>query len=271
MSVKLYHANISTCSQKVRLALAEKGVEFESIVLNLRAGDQYDPEYRNLNPNAVVPTLVNGIDVITESTVINEYIDDALEGPALKPVDPAGRARMRLWTKQVDEGLHAAIVVLSFCIAFRLDFLSRSEEEMAEFYARMQNPVKEEFYRAAIAKGTDHEGFEQALKRYRKLLQDMETVLEGGDWLAGDSYSLADMAYVPYILRLDHLGMADMWTDKPGVTDWFDRVKQRPAYQTAVTDWLVAPAVEAMQNAGEAARPRIREILNLSDSYKMLD
>lgn len=262
MSVKLYHANISTCSQKVRLALAEKGVEFEGIVLNLRAGDQYVPEYRVLNPNAVVPTLVNGNDVITESTVINEYIDDAFEGPALKPENPAERARMRLWTKQVDEGLHAAIVILSFCIAFRLDFLSRTEEEMAGFYARMQNPAKEEFYRAAIAKGIDHEGLETAVRRYQKLLQDMEAGLEGRDWLACGSYSLADMAYVPYMLRLEHLGMAVLWSDKPGVADWFGRIKQRPAYQTAVTDWLVMPAVESMQSAGEAARPRIREILN---------
>lgn len=261
MTIKLYHANISTCSQKVRLALAEKGVEFESVVMNLRAGDQYDPDYRKLNPNAVVPTLVNGDDVIIESTVINEYIDDAFEGPALRPQRPAERAAMRYWTKQLDEGLHAAIVVLSFCIAFRNDFQSRTDEEMAAFYARMNNPVKEKFYRAALAQGMDHEGFVSAVQRYRKLLQDMEIALAGRDWLAGETYSLADIGLIPYLLRLEHLGLAGMWSEQASVTAWYENVRQRPSYQSAVTEWLVAPAVAGMNEAGKSAWPRVREIL----------
>lgn len=261
MTVKLYHANISTCSQKVRLALAEKGVKYESVVLNLRAGDQYDPGYRKLNANAVVPTLVNGEDVITESTVINEYIDEAFDGPALRPQRPAERAAMRCWTRQLDEGLHAAIVVLSFCIAFRNDFQSRTEDEMDAFYRMMNNPVKEKFYRAALANGMDHEGFVPAVLRYRKLLQDMESALDGCEWLAGQSCSLADIGVVPYLLRLEHLGLAGMWTELPEVSAWYDRVRRRSSYRTAVTDWLVAPAVAAMNEAGETAWPRVSEIL----------
>jgi len=262
MTVKLYHANISTCSQKVRLALAEKGVKFESIVLNLRAGDQYNPDYRELNANAVVPTLVNGDDVIIESTVINEYIDDAFDGTALRPQRPAERAAMRCWTKQLDEGIHAAIVVLSFCIAFRNDFQGRTDEDMVAFYASMNNPVKEKFYRSALAQGMDHEGFVSAVHRYVKLLQDMDSALTGREWLAGQNYSLADIGLVPYLLRLEHLGLNGMWSDRPNVSNWFDRVKQRPSYQTAVTDWLVTAAVAAMNEAGKQAWPRVSEILN---------
>ena len=261
MTVKLYHANISTCSQKVRLALAEKGIEFESVVMNLRAGDQYDPVYRKLNPNAVVPTLVNGDDVIIESTVINEYIDDAFDGPALRPQRPAERAVMRYWTKQLDEGLHAAIVVLSFCIAFRNDFQSRTDDEMAAFYTRMNNPVKEKFYRAALAEGMDHEAFVAAVQRYRKLLQDMENGLDSSDWLAGETYCLADTGVTPYLLRLEHLGLAGMWSELPKVAAWYDRVRQRPSYQAAVTDWLLPAAVSGMQEAGKSAWPRVRDIL----------
>ena len=261
MTVKLYHANISTCSQKVRLALAEKGVEYESAVLNLRAGDQYQPDYRKLNPNAVVPTLVNGDDVIIESTVINEYIDDAFDGPALRPASPGQRAAMRCWTKQLDEGIHAAIVILSFCIAFRNDFRGRTDEEMAAFYARMNNPVKEKFYREALARGIEHEGFTGAVNRFRKLLADMDIALDGRNWLAGEHYSLADIGLVPYLLRLEHLGLAGMWTELPGVTAWYDRVRQRPSYHTAVVDWLVPAAVSGMQEAGKPAWPRVREIL----------
>jgi len=261
MTVRLYHGNISTCSQKVRLALADKGVSFDSVVMNLRAGDQYENGYRKLNPGAVVPTLVNGDDVIIESTVINEYIDEVFAGPELKPATAAERAAMRCWTMQLDEGLHSAIVVLSFCIAFRHDFLSKTEAEMAAFYQRMNNPDRERFYRAAIAKGLDHENVAPAVHRYRKLLCDMDAALNAREWLAGSTYSLADIAMIPYLTRLEHLGLAGMWADKPNVTAWYTRTRQRPGYQSAVTDWLVAPAVSAMNTTGKVAWPRIRELL----------
>ena len=261
MTVRLYHGSISSCSQKVRMALAEKGVAFTGTVLNLRAGDQYDPEYRKLNPGAVVPTLVNGAEVIIESTVINEYIDEAFSGPALKPASPAERASMRGWTKQLDESLHGAVVILSFCIAFRNDFLPKTAEDMTSFYARMNNPEKEKFYREAIAMGMDHAGFIPAVQRYRKLLHDMEAALADRDWLAGRSFSLADIGIAPYLTRLEQLGLAGMWADKAHVAAWYERARQRPSYQTAVTDWLVAPAVAAMHEAGKAAWPRIRGIL----------
>lgn len=259
--IKLYHGNISTCSQKVRLALVEKGVAFEDLVLNLRAGDQYDPDYLKLNPNAVVPTLVNGDDIVIDSTIINEYIDEAFAGPALKPGDPAGRAAMRTWTKQLDVDLHQAIVILSFCIAFRNDFLVKSPEEMETFYRMMTVPERRKFYQAAISQGMDLEGFVPAVKRYRKLIDDIELTLKEREWLAGPTYSLADIGIVPYMTRLEHLCMADMWADKPGVRDWYDRAKRRPAYQTAVTDWLPDPPVSNMNKFGEQAWPRIREIL----------
>src|SRR5271169_1567954 len=117
--LELYHNDMSTCAQKVRFALAEKGATWHSHHLDLRSRDQQKPEYLKLNPNAVVPTLVHDDVVIIESTVINEYVDDAVPGPALRPADAADKARMRLWTKQLDEGLHADTGVVSTSIAFR--------------------------------------------------------------------------------------------------------------------------------------------------------
>ena len=85
----LYHGRASVCSVKARLALAEKGVAFDSRLLTLR-GDQFDPDYMKLNPNAVVPTLVHDGNVVIESTVIMHYVDEAFPGPrwcrpALRP------------------------------------------------------------------------------------------------------------------------------------------------------------------------------------------
>jgi glutathione S-transferase len=75
--IQLHHNGLSTCSQKVRLVLAEKGLEWQSRHLDLWQGDQQRPPYLALNPGAVVPTLVDEGRVIIESSVIMEYLDDA--------------------------------------------------------------------------------------------------------------------------------------------------------------------------------------------------
>src|SRR3989304_8296636 len=98
--IDLYHNDMSVCAQKVRFAVAEKKLAWEGHHLNLRAGDQQKPEYLKLNPNAVVPTLVDNGTVIIESTVINEYLDDAYPEPRLKPMDAAGAAGTGLWPEQ---------------------------------------------------------------------------------------------------------------------------------------------------------------------------
>ena len=93
--IELYHATMSTCAQKVRMVLAEKQLDWQGHVLDLRASDQHQPDYLKLNPNGVVPTLVDDGQVVIESTVICEYLDDAYPEPSLKPEAALERARMR--------------------------------------------------------------------------------------------------------------------------------------------------------------------------------
>ena len=113
--ITLYHNEMSTCSQKVRLCLAEKNLAWTSRHLDLRSGEQQQDWYVKLNPRAVVPTLVDGDNIVPESNVIQEYLEEAYPTVALMPASPMGRARVRLWTKQLDEGIHdSGISVLSF-------------------------------------------------------------------------------------------------------------------------------------------------------------
>jgi glutathione S-transferase len=99
----LYHGLASTCSKKVRMCLKEKGLEYESQLLNLQKYEQHHPDYLKLNPKGVVPTLVHDGKPIIESTLIIEYLDEAFPLPALHPSDAYGRHKMRLWTKWSDD------------------------------------------------------------------------------------------------------------------------------------------------------------------------
>ena len=89
--LELYHNAASTCSQKVRLVLEEKGLEWTSHNVDLISGGQHDADYVKLNPNHVVPTLIDGGRVFIESTLINDYLDDAYPDVAMRSSDPALR------------------------------------------------------------------------------------------------------------------------------------------------------------------------------------
>jgi glutathione S-transferase len=260
VTLKLYHNDMSTCSQKVRLCLAEKGLDWENGHLDLRAGEHQKEWYIKLNPRAVVPTLIDGDIVVPESNVINEYIDERFPDPPLKPDTAFGRARMRLWTKQLDEGVHdAGIAVISFALAFRHQYLNRGEagKEMLE---KIPDPVKRERRRDVIEKGPDSPHFRAAVGRMFKLFADMETTLAGQPWLAGDRYTIADAAFTPYVVRLDHLDVMRLLDRTPRVADWYRRLRLRPSFQTAVTRWENADYLALMKRAGKENQPKILEI-----------
>ena len=257
----LYHNDMSTCSQKVRLALAEKGQDWESRHLKLRQGDQQKPDYLKLNPNGVVPTLEHDGTVIIESTIINEYVADAFDGTSLKPADPVAAARMRKWTQKLDTGMHANTGVVSGSIAFRYQHLEKSPEELAAYIERIPDPARRERSRANIELGVEAPAFAPAIRAFDTLLADMEEALGDGPWLAGDTYSLADVAYTPYATRLDHLQLHGMWDKRPRVADWYERLKARPSYDTAVTAWLNDTYLPLMREKGQEVWPRVKEII----------
>jgi glutathione S-transferase len=259
--IELYHNDMSVCAQKARFALAEKKLKWEGHHLNLRAADQQKPEYVKLNPNAVVPTLVDDGTVIIESTVICEYLDDAYPEPPLRPKDAAGRARMRLWTKQLDESLHAATSVVSSAIAFRYQKLAIGMEELEKFHQKLPDPVKRERSWENVTKGIDSRYFPESIKRFDKLLGDMETALENTRWLAGKDFSLADIGYAPYVTRLDHLQLQFLWDKRPHIAVWYEHVTERRTYKEAFEDWFNPAYLSLMKEKGAEARSRVKAII----------
>lgn len=102
--LKLYHAEPMANSLKSLIALKEKGLPFESVYVDLHKFEQHAPWFVAINPEGQVPVLDHDGAIITHTTVINEYLEDAFpEAPALRPADPIGKARMRFWNKFVDE------------------------------------------------------------------------------------------------------------------------------------------------------------------------
>lgn len=261
--LELYHNDMSTCSKKVRLVLAEKNLAWTGHHMDLRSGATRTKEYiENFNPMGVVPTLVDDGTVIYESNVILEYLDDAYPDVSLRPADPKDRARMRLWTKQLDEGVHAATGTVSTCIAFRHQWMAgRSREELNDMIAKIPDPARRERTPDTMFKGVESKYFPPAIFRFDTLFENMENALKQSKWLAGDSYSLADVAYTPYLARFDHLQLLGMLADRPRLQDWYDRVQSRPSYDGAMRKWFNPKYLTLMEDEGKKAWPVVEEIL----------
>jgi glutathione S-transferase len=259
--IELYHAGVSTCSQKVRLVLAEKGLDFKAHDVDLVGGGQHDAEYAKLNPNHVVPTLIDDGNVLIESTLINEYLDDAYPEVAMRPADAAGKHALRLWTKKLDT-LHPQCGVITFAIGPRTLLLNQPAEVREANINAIPDPAQRERRRSVVEHGVKAPEFAGALLAHLTFLDEMQTALEGRKWLSGGKFGLADAAALPFILRLDHLAMTPLLAARPKVSDWLSRVQSRPSYQIAVTDWLAEPIVALFRRNGEAVWADVEQIVS---------
>ena len=177
----LYHGRTSVCSIKARLALAEKGVAFESRLMTLR-GDQFDPGYMKLNPNAVVPTLVHDGRVVIELTVVMHYVDEAFGGASFVPSDPLARAQCAH-----DGEAHGRITCTSSCMT--ITFATANRASLARAHApragRRASPRRPIPYAPRSSgrswpMGSTRRRWRKRLRQQEKLLDRIEAAMQHG-------------------------------------------------------------------------------------------
>jgi len=250
----LYHYDRSTACQRVRLALEEKGLSYESVVVDTARGDAgaLPANYHELNPKGLVPAIVDDGKAVAESLVILEYLEDAFPEPALRPADPHGRAVMRQWMRRIDDGIHVASRVIGVCVVMRHTYLARPPEKLAEYYAKMRDTVRRDNDRMNIEKGLDSPLLPGALYAFKQLYAEMDATLARTPWLAGETYSLADIALVVYLGRLGSFQMAPLWAGHQHLCEWHERISARPAFDAAITKWGDRTSAERIRHGQEA-------------------
>jgi glutathione S-transferase len=179
--ITLYDADRCPYCARVRIALAEKGIEYETVEVDL---DDRPAWIYEKNPLGRVPVLEEDTFVLAESAVIDEYLDDRYPEPPLWPADPADRALGRM-------------------LVFRFDELSRP------YYA--------------LRRGEDG-----AADRLDVALGELDAVLQGRPFLSGREFGLADIAYVPWILRARDRLDVDL-SRFSALTEWVARLEERPS------------------------------------------
>jgi RNA polymerase-associated protein len=177
----LYDAPRCPYCARARIALAEKGLEYE--VLEVDLNDRPAWIYEK-NSTGRVPVIEEDAWVLPESSVILEYLDERYPEPPLLPADPADRALARVW-------------------------IFRHDDFTKPYYA--------------LRRGEDG-----AAERFDEQLAKLDDALSRQPWLTGAEYGLADIAYVPWVLRArDMLGVS--LDSFPALRGWLERLEERPA------------------------------------------
>jgi len=262
--LKLYSFMNSICTQKVFITLAEKKQPYSIQLINLFKNEQFSPEYLKVHPKGVVPALDHDGRVVIESTLICEYLDEAFPEPPLVPADPWAKARMRLWSKMVDEHLFEATRELSFSAMFRERMKNMTDEQREGRFKNTGDPIKRARLESTYTHGVDspyvYQGigeFEIAFGKMEKDLTDGRAT-PGDRWLVGDRMTLADINMMPFVARLAYLDLLDVWiADRPATQEWWARSQALESFKTSISNQLDDADVTEMKTFGSKIRDSV--------------
>ena len=248
--IELFDFELFASPAKVRLHLAEKGLPWTRHRVDIGNFEHKREAYLAMNPAGLVPTLRHGDALLVEADVIMEYLEDTFPAEkageaALRPADPFERAWMRLWLKTVDQLHEAYSTVYQDQVA--LPFHRRRPAEARQ---AMLASLPDPFEALRIARWLDTDiapaEVERALGAVDAVFDQMEGQLADSTWLTGETFSLADIAMLPYVDSPLHMVSGLWYRRRPRIAAWLDRVRARPSYETAILGF--PPSAE-----GEAA------------------
>jgi glutathione S-transferase len=264
--LELYHHGSSVCAAKVRFALGEKRLEWTGHYLDILRGEQFTPAFLAINPKAVVPVLIHDGVIVPESTVICEYAEEVFPRHPIYPSSPRHRAKVRIWTKAVDEELHPACSAITYVVSHRHTILRNGATSFEKFLQQgsSEGTAARTLKWQWVQHGLQAPGATDKLRLYDAYLRKMEDALANSDWLVGNEFSMADIAMTPYVNRLAALAMDALWRGRlPRVEGWFERVRSRPAFKGALLDWMPPDLAAEMYENGVKSWPDVKATLGL--------
>ncbi len=234
--LKLYHAEPVANSLKSLIPLHEKALDFESRYVDLHKFEQHEPWFTAINPEGQVPVLDHDGFIVTHTTVINEYLEDAFpDAPPLRPNEPRGNARMRYWNKFIDE--HVMNYVSMHGWHRMVGVIARGIEsgEFEKLVNRIPLHEQREKWKTARS-GFSQDDLDNATRKITVALQKVEDQLGKSAWLAGDLYTLADINFYAHCGMMVERMFPELEVDAnyPGLVAWRERMTARPAVAAAL-------------------------------------
>lgn len=238
----LWHGGLSSCSQRVRIVLAEKGLDWESHVVDMAAGEHARAAYQAINPKGLVPAMVDDGAVLIESIDIIDHLDRRAPEPPMRPADPAEAATMTAWLAKADAA-QGDLKLLSHEFLFQATH-KRAPDNLATFLAGHRNEALAAFHREFHSEaGFPREKVAAAVARTDDGFRELDAALAGADWLVGGRLTLADVAWMPNVHRM---ALMDWPFERyPNLSHWKERIEALPCYRQGLVEWEPSPLLDA--------------------------
>ena len=229
----LYHGDISNCSMRVRMTLEEKGLEWVSHHIDLKKKENVTDEYFAINPNGLVPTLVHDGVVHIESNEIIDYLDLTFPDPPLRQND--SEAEMLEWLS-LAASIHVPAIKPYVYATKMQKKLQKTEEEERRYQALQQNEELKEFHsKHAGASEFSAEDIASAERKLDEVFTNLRDTLTDRHWIMGESFSLADISWIPIHFVL--IGCGYPFDRYPEVIRWAGNVAEQKSFKSGVLEW----------------------------------
>ncbi|MXP41131.1 glutathione S-transferase family protein [Altererythrobacter soli] len=232
--VEVYTWEPNANSGKPLFCLKEKQVPFTHHYVDMGSYEQFSPEFLDINPDGTIPAVVHGRLVMTESTPAMEYIDDAYGGPPLRPADPYLRWRMRQVMRYMDNVVAPSLAMIASNRLAAPRFIGRDPEELKRELNKIPLPERRASWEKLMFNTTPPAELEESARRVSQAIAHFEALLAELPWLAGERFSLADIAVFATFYGLPISYPREVHEARtPHLIDWLRRCHSRPALQEA--------------------------------------
>ncbi|MXW90595.1 MAG: glutathione S-transferase family protein [Rhodospirillaceae bacterium] len=234
--IHLYHGDISNCSMRVRMTLIEKGLPWTSHHLDLKKKENISDAYFGINPNGLVPTLIDNGVVHIESNEIIDYLDLTYPEPSLRAAgDRDGEDGMLEWLR-LAASIHEPAVKPYVYATKMQKKLKKTAEEQRRYDALQKNEELKEFH----ARHAGDSAFdEKDIARAREILEDcfarLENALADREWIMGDRFTLADISWIP--LHFVLVGCRYPFESYSNISRWAAALRDRQSYKDGILKW----------------------------------
>lgn len=189
---------VSAASHRIRLIVSEKVIEAEMVSVSLN--EMLPEDLLELNPSGRIPTLLDRDLVLFDERVISEYLDERFPHPALMPIDPMTRAKLRLLVYRVE----------------------------SEWYTRIADLESD---------STSANKKKTAIKELKESIALLSPLFKQEEFLMSDSLSLLDCAVLPVLWRLQHFGIALPEQAAKNIRDYALVMFEREGFKNALSDF----------------------------------
>lgn len=229
----LYHGDISNCSMRVRMTLAEKGLDWTSHHLDLKKKENISDNYFGINPKGLVPTLVDNGVVHVESNEIIDYLDEKFPEPALR--SKTREAEMLEWLRLAGSIHVTGIKPYVYATKIAPKVKKTAEEEKK--YNELQSNQELKNFHAKHAGGAafGEDDLAEPLAILKNSFDKLEAALNGNEWVMGDQLTLADISWIPVHFVL--VGCGYPFEDYHNITRWASDFRARESFQQGILKW----------------------------------